>query len=243
MLSVAREMMTEPQLLLVDEPTAGLAPNLVEQVYDILLTAKQVERGRDPAGRAECRAGAAARRPSLSPQPRPGEGARAGPGIRQHARTGADPGMSAGLTKEWGAFVDWRRVALVAVAAGAAACRRAADHRRVRPARADHRRLLRDPGGELESARRLHRPVLAGAARLRGGRRLCVGPVDLSPEDAAGRQHSGRRPGGRARRLPARPARAAHAYDLSVDRHLGLRRDLSASCSPPPTSSPAAISA
>ena len=26
--------------------------------------------------------------------------------------------MSAGLTKEWGAFVDWRRVALVAVAAG-----------------------------------------------------------------------------------------------------------------------------
>ena len=41
MLSVAREMMTEPQLLLVDEQTAGLAPNLVEQVYEILLTARR----------------------------------------------------------------------------------------------------------------------------------------------------------------------------------------------------------
>ena len=41
MLSVAREMMTEPQLLLVDEPTAGLAPNLVDQVYDTLIATKK----------------------------------------------------------------------------------------------------------------------------------------------------------------------------------------------------------
>ena len=41
MLSVARELMTSPTLLLVDEPTVGLAPNLVAQVYDILLTARQ----------------------------------------------------------------------------------------------------------------------------------------------------------------------------------------------------------
>jgi ABC-type branched-subunit amino acid transport system ATPase component len=41
MLSVAREMMTDPVLMLVDEPTAGLAPNLVDQVYELLETARR----------------------------------------------------------------------------------------------------------------------------------------------------------------------------------------------------------
>ncbi len=41
MLSVARELMTDPRLLLIDEPTVGLAPNLVAQVYEILATARQ----------------------------------------------------------------------------------------------------------------------------------------------------------------------------------------------------------
>jgi ABC-type branched-subunit amino acid transport system ATPase component len=41
MLSVAREMITEPKLMLVDEPTVGLAPNLSDQVYDLLQTARK----------------------------------------------------------------------------------------------------------------------------------------------------------------------------------------------------------
>jgi ABC-type branched-subunit amino acid transport system ATPase component len=41
MLSVAREMMTAPALMLVDEPTAGLAPALVAQVYDLLQAARE----------------------------------------------------------------------------------------------------------------------------------------------------------------------------------------------------------
>ncbi len=41
MLSVAREMITEPKLMLVDEPTVGLAPNLADQVYELLQTARK----------------------------------------------------------------------------------------------------------------------------------------------------------------------------------------------------------
>jgi ABC-type branched-subunit amino acid transport system ATPase component len=41
MLSVAREMMTAPELMLVDEPTAGLAPALVSQVYELLHAARR----------------------------------------------------------------------------------------------------------------------------------------------------------------------------------------------------------
>ena len=42
MLSIAREMMTTPDLMLVDEPTAGLSPALVPQVYELLHAARRV---------------------------------------------------------------------------------------------------------------------------------------------------------------------------------------------------------
>jgi ABC-type branched-subunit amino acid transport system ATPase component len=40
MLSVAKEVVTDPKLLLVDEPSAGLAPRLANQLYERLLEAR-----------------------------------------------------------------------------------------------------------------------------------------------------------------------------------------------------------
>jgi ABC-type branched-subunit amino acid transport system ATPase component len=40
MLSIAKEMVTDPRLLLVDEPSAGLSPKLSEQVYAQLVAAR-----------------------------------------------------------------------------------------------------------------------------------------------------------------------------------------------------------
>jgi branched-chain amino acid transport system ATP-binding protein len=43
MLVIARALLTQPRLLLVDEPSLGLAPRIVDQVYDILLAARKSE--------------------------------------------------------------------------------------------------------------------------------------------------------------------------------------------------------
>lgn len=41
MLSVAKEVITEPKLLLIDEPTAGLSPALSSQVYEFIMSIHQ----------------------------------------------------------------------------------------------------------------------------------------------------------------------------------------------------------
>ncbi len=43
MLAVARAVMTRPRLLLVDEPSLGLAPKIIDQIYEILLELRQRE--------------------------------------------------------------------------------------------------------------------------------------------------------------------------------------------------------
>jgi ABC-type branched-subunit amino acid transport system ATPase component len=42
MLSIAKEMVTDPRLLLIDEPSAGLSPKIAEQVYAQLLAARSL---------------------------------------------------------------------------------------------------------------------------------------------------------------------------------------------------------
>lgn len=42
MLSVAKELVAMPSLLLVDEPTAGLAPRVAGEVYDLLVRSRQL---------------------------------------------------------------------------------------------------------------------------------------------------------------------------------------------------------
>ena len=42
MLSIAKELVATPSLLLVDEPTAGLAPRVADDVYDLLVRSREL---------------------------------------------------------------------------------------------------------------------------------------------------------------------------------------------------------
>ncbi len=60
MLAMGRAMMSEPKLLMLDEPSMGLAPILVEQIFDIIRELHKAG-AHDPARRAERADGAAGR--------------------------------------------------------------------------------------------------------------------------------------------------------------------------------------
>lgn len=42
MLAIAKEVMTSPKLMLVDEPSSGLAPNIAAEAYDFLIHTKNI---------------------------------------------------------------------------------------------------------------------------------------------------------------------------------------------------------
>ena len=41
MLAIARSLMSAPQALLLDEPSLGLAPNIVDQIFDLIVELKR----------------------------------------------------------------------------------------------------------------------------------------------------------------------------------------------------------
>ena len=65
MLAIARALMMQPKLLILDEPTLGLAPVILEQLVEGAGAAARDHPDHRAAGRAERHLRAAARRPGL----------------------------------------------------------------------------------------------------------------------------------------------------------------------------------
>ena len=70
MLAIARALMSRPKLLLCDEPSLGLAPIIVQELFGILARLNQEEGLVDPARRAERQPRHGDRRPRLPPRDR-----------------------------------------------------------------------------------------------------------------------------------------------------------------------------
>ncbi len=92
MTAIGRALMARPKMILLDEPSMGLAPQLVEEIFEIVRDLNVKERRVVPARRAEHDGRAALRRLRLHPRERPrGDGRRREGSRAERGREGVLP--------------------------------------------------------------------------------------------------------------------------------------------------------
>ena len=92
MCAIGRALMSRPKMILLDEPSMGLAPQIVEEIFEIVKDLNEQGRRVVPARRAEHPHGAAFRALRLHPGERPrGDGRRRQVAGRERGRQGILP--------------------------------------------------------------------------------------------------------------------------------------------------------
>ena len=71
MCAIGRALMSRPKMILLDEPSMGLAPQIVEEIFEIVKRPQRERRRVVPARRAEHQHGAEIRGLRLHPRKRP----------------------------------------------------------------------------------------------------------------------------------------------------------------------------
>jgi ABC-type branched-subunit amino acid transport system ATPase component len=92
MCAIGRALMAKPSMILLDEPSMGIAPQIVDEIFGIVKDSEQQGERLLPAGRTKHQHRAALRRLRLHPGKRPrGDGRRGGRTGQQRRRQGVLP--------------------------------------------------------------------------------------------------------------------------------------------------------